>query len=604
MKHTKWTGFLLAIILIMPLTGALLAQNQEAIEALETGEDPLAPIKTESPRDTMRSFMQAMNDYRRGVDTGDRELKGRIQDAIKCLNLEETNVLLREEKGREAAIFLKEVIDRVIVIDYDRIPDGVADDPGPVWRLRKTDIRIGLVNVGERAGEYLFTPSTVHDAPKFYQRVKDLPYLADSGQGAGYQPPWLESQIPEWMKSQFFYLNIWQWIGLGLAIFIGLVLKVLVKWLVDLLKKLARRSKSDWDDMIIKAVASPIGYLAASGFWYIALFFLRFEGTALSIFSVSLKIFLSIVVIWLVYRLTGVFSEYMRAMADKTDSTLDDQLVPLFSRTLKIIVVILGVLITIQNLGVNVLSLLAGLGIGGLAFALAARDTVANFFGSLMILLDRPFQVGDWIKSGSAEGTVEEIGFRSTRIRTFYNSVISVPNSELMNAHIDNMGMREFRRVVANLSVTYDTAPDKMEAFLEGIKNIIKANPNTRKDYFHVVFNDYGDSGLIVMLYFFLKVPDWSTELVERQNVFLEVYRLARDLGVEFAFPTRTLHMETFPEKKPAHERKAPGEKELRSIAEQYGKGGKSSRPGGQGIFLPPHKESGVSRIGGDAGDG
>ena len=541
----------------------------------------------------MESFLNAMNDYRRGLETRDPEQLGRLDAAVQCLNLGDTNLLLQQEQGREAAIFLKETIDRGIVIDLERIPEGSGDPENPllVWRLRNTDIRIGRVEEGERAGEYLFTPRTVRNARYFYQKVQDLPYLDDSGLGAGYREPLLERVAPEWMRSQYLFLPLWQWIGIALAIFLGLGLKVLVSWTVDLVAKFAARSDSTWDDLLIHAISPPLGYVAAAALWYLALSVLRLDGVALSVASVALQLFLSVVLIWLVYRCTGVLTEYLRRWADRTESTLDDQLVPLFSRTIKIMVVILGVLLAIQNLGINVLSLLAGLGIGGLAFALAARDTVANFFGSLMILFDRPFQVGDWIVVDGAEGTVEEIGFRSTRIRTFYNSVVSIPNSEIANAHIDNMGSRRYRRTRTYLSVTYDTPPETMEAFLEGIKNIIKANPHTRKDYFHCVFHEYGDSGLNILLYFFFEVSNWSEELVQRQNVFLEILRLAKDLGVEFAFPTQTLHVESFPEKKPGRKTVRLGRDKLTRFAEAYGQNGERSHPEGLGLFRPPHRE-------------
>jgi MscS family membrane protein len=287
----------------------------------------------------------------------------------------------------------------------------------------------------------------------------------------------------------------------------------------------------------------------------------------------------------------NVLSEYFVMAASKTDSTLDDQLVPLINKTMKIFVVIFGVLIIVQNLGVNVVSILAGLGIGGFAVAFAAKDMVANFFGSLMILFDSPFQVGDWIVIGGSEGTVEEIGFRSTKIRTFYNSVISVPNAELAVKEVDNMGRREFRRVREVLGITYDTPPEKVEAFLEGIKNIIKSNPYTRKDFFHVYFNGYGDSSLNILLYFFLKVPDWSNELAEKQNVLISVLRLAKELDISFAFPTQTIHIETTPEQNGMVSRSLFEVEQIKKVASDFGDSGALSRPSGLGIYTPSFKE-------------
>jgi MscS family membrane protein len=192
---------------------------------------------------------------------------------------------------------------------------------------------------------------------------------------------------------------------------------------------------------------------------------------------------------------------------------------------------------------VDISSLLTGLGLGGLAFALAAQDTVKNLFGSLTVLLDKPFNVGDWVKIGDLEGTVEEVGFRTTRIRTFYNSLITMPNANLISTAVDNLGARTYRRWKTMLSLTYDTPPEKFEEFCEGIRELVRKHPDTRKDYFHVYANEFGAASLDVLVYVFFRTPGWGEELGARHTLFLDILRLARDLGVEFAFPTQTLHV-------------------------------------------------------------
>ncbi|MBI39914.1 MAG: hypothetical protein CMF59_09960 [Leptospiraceae bacterium] len=582
-------GFKKIVHIVMTLS---LVLGLTALQAEEEALKRLEPIRTDSPRETMQSFMEAMNDYKTGTEQGIPDKEARIQDAIRTLDLSEIPAVTREEKGREAAMLLKEVMDRVIVMDYDRIP--AEDDENPLpnrWRLAGTEIIILQQKDGERSGEYLFSAATVERSREFYEKVRDLPYLDGSGGGAAYKDPWMDQYIPSWAQKNVLGILTWQWIGLAIVILLGLIIRTIVKFSVGKLVILVSKSETKWDDKLIDALRGPTGFAIATLFWYFSLKYLRFDGGVLTFFNVIIQILFSVNFIWLAYRLTGVATEYMTALASKTESTLDDQLVPLLSRTLKIFVVVFGILVTIQNLGINVMSVLAGLGIGGLAFALAAKDAVANFFGSLMILFDKPFQAGEWIKVGEAEGTVEEIGFRSTRIRTFYNSLISIPNADLMNAKIDNMGRREFRRLLLKLGVTYDTGPDKLEGFLEGIKNIIKANPHTRKDYYHVVFHEYGPDSLIIMVYVFFKVPDWSSELVERQNLMLEIYRLAQSMGVEFAFPTQTLHVETFPEKKAYRIPQEKAVQDIKNIAAEYGPGGSQAKPSGQGIFVPPHTE-------------
>jgi MscS family membrane protein len=297
-----------------------------------------------------------------------------------------------------------------------------------------------------------------------------------------------------------------------------------------------------------------------------------------------LSISLSVAVFWVIYNLIDVFAEYLTHVTGRTENSLDDQLVPLIRKTLRVFIVVLGVIVILQNNGYNVASLIAGLGIGGLAVALAAKDTLANFFGSITIFVDRPFRMGDWIKTSAAEGTVEEVGFRSTRIRTFYNSVVSVPNSSLANSEIDNLGMREFRRLKTILNLTYDTSPEQMEAFVEGIKAIVKANSNFRQDYYEIHFHAFGAHSLDVLVYVFFSVPDWSTELQQRHNFLLEILRLAKALQVEFAFPTQTLHIDSHIQGELA-EKPSPSADSLIHQIKSFGPNGEDAKPEGFKLY-------------------
>ena len=557
----------------------------------DAGSLLLRPTKTENPRDTMDTFLRAMNDYVEGVATNNPDKESRIQDAMQCLDLSEIPAPVREIKGHEAAQLIKEVMDRVVKIDLDRIPtQGPGGGPIENWRLKNSDITIARLDEGERAGDYLFTAQTVRMARHYYDLVEDLPYKA--GGGAGFKRPWLEANVPEWSRDRTVLLANWQWIGLAVLILLGWILKALVTWLVSLARRLAeKRSSTEWDDKLFAAVERPAGLLTAATLWYFSVHALQLDETSLTILTGLIEVVFCVGVIQGLYRLSDVLTLYLGSLAKKTDSNLDDHLVPVLQRALHTFIIVFGVLIIVQNLGFNVMSVLAGLGLGGLAFALAAQDTCANLFGSIMILLDRPFQVGDWIVADGVEGSVESIGFRSTQVRTFYQSVISVPNSGLAKANIDNMGARKERRVKAFFGLTYDTPPEKIEAFMEGLKNIVKANKTTRKDYFQVAFTGYGDSSLQIMLYCFLDVPDWSTELLERQNIYLEILRLADHLGVDFAFPTQTLNVETFPEKPPYTSHKESSAEQVRLKAAAFGPGGASARPDGLGIFTPGFKE-------------
>ena len=159
-------------------------------------------------------------------------------------------------------------------------------------------------------------------------------------------------------------------------------------------------------------------------------------------------------------------------------------------------------------------------------------------------MLDRPFAVGDWICFDDKEGTVIEVGLRSSKLKTFYDSVITVPNSVLTKANIDNMGKRKARRTRMYLGVQYDTPPEKIESFIDGIKKILMNSPAVKKDYFQVYFTEFGASELRIIMNFFLLVNDWESELKEKQSVFTNVLKLAKELKVDFAFPSRSLYIE------------------------------------------------------------
>jgi MscS family membrane protein len=291
----------------------------------------------------------------------------------------------------------------------------------------------------------------------------------------------------------------------------------------------------------------PGGILAMALVWWAGVLWLGLPVRVLAVLLIAVKFLAAASAVWGAYRVTDVLGEYFAERARGTETKYDDLLVPLVRKSIKIFIFAFGLVFVADNLNVNISSLLAGLGIGGLAFALAAQDTVKNLFGSLTVLLDKPFEVGDWVVIGDLEGTVEEVGFRSTRLRTFYNSLVTIPNANLIATAVDNLGARRYRRWKTTLSLTYDTPPERIEAFCEGVRELVRRHPHTRKDYFHVWANEYAAASLDVLLYVFFETPDWSAELRERHRLFLDILRLAKRVGVEFAFPTQTLHVHTHP---------------------------------------------------------
>lgn len=224
-------------------------------------------------------------------------------------------------------------------------------------------------------------------------------------------------------------------------------------------------------------------------------------------------------------------------------SSIDSQLIRLVLRLITFIMAIAIFVTGADRVGLPAYSVLAGLGVGGLAVALAAQQTIANLIGSLIIMLERAFSVGDSIKLKDTEGVVESVGFRSTRIRTLHNSLVTIPSSQVVSSMIDNMALREYRQIKFDLNLTYDTPIEKIKDFIEGIKQIIESNPSTRKNNFQVFFYQFRLHSLDILLDFFIKVPARMDELGERQRIFFDILSLAEVMEIKFAFPTQTLHI-------------------------------------------------------------
>lgn len=420
-------------------------------------------------------------------------------------------------------------------------------------------------------------------------------------------PGWARS-LPDWMQGSFFGLRVYQGVALLALLALGLIIRTIIRFIVmNRLKSLSKKLKRPWLSPVVDAAASPGATLVMAVLLAITYPLLGLPVGVTVAMSLFVRIMVMGSVIWSGYHIIDVFALRWSEVASRSDSKLDDQLVPMVRKLAKIVLVVSGVLIVLQNLNVNVGAMIATLGIGGVAIAFASKDMLANLFGSVVVFVDQPFQIGDWIVVGGVEGIVEQVGFRSTRIRTFYNSLVSVPNSKFTQTDVDNYGARRYRRTYTNVGITYDTTPDQMQAFVEGIRAVIQANPYTRKDYYEIHMSGFGDSSLNVMLYFFFETNSWSIELRERHNVFLEVMRLAHSLKISFAFPTQTLHVESMPQ--PGQPRRVPQPMptpEMAQVVKSYGPRGELGRPAGAevagGYYATP--AAALHKGAGDAGDG
>ena len=308
----------------------------------------------------------------------------------------------------------------------------------------------------------------------------------------------------------------------------------------------AEKTTSQLDDLLLKSIKKPVELLVVVVGLYISLAILQLPSEPTDLKQLGNNIVQGLLmfnIAWGCYNMVSLLEHWLYHWAKKTDSTLDDHLVPFIRKTLRVFIVILAFMFLVQNLGYSISGLLASLGLGGLAVALAAQDSLSNIFGSIMILLDRPFTIGDWIKAGEMEGVVEEIGFRSTRIRTFSKTMITVPNSVLMNMSIDNFSRMPKRRIKLTVGVTYDTSPTQMRQAVAAIKKLLREHPAIHQDFFLVNFTDFGASSLDIMVYCFTTSTVWGEYLDAREDVCLKIMETLEEMGLEIAFPSQTLYL-------------------------------------------------------------
>lgn len=345
-----------------------------------------------------------------------------------------------------------------------------------------------------------------------------------------------------------FYSQMMKFEQVGLALGFtlgGLILWKLSHFVLDrYATRLARLSQTDLDDLLLQALAKPLGWAFFLLGLYGAIQSLRPSTLVWNWVNTVSSVMVGALLAWLMLRMVNVLTQLLHRWAKKTDSVLDDQLVPLVGRAAKVVVGILAGLMILQNIGYSISGLIAGLGVGGLAVALAAQKTLADLFGSIMLLVDRPFTLGDWVKSPdkNIEGVIERIGFRSTRIRTFEKTLISVPNNRLAEFVIDNMTERPGRRVWITVGLTYDTKAEEMREAVCAIRSLLRSHSEVDKAFFLVNFTDFGSYSLDIMIYYFTNTTVWQDYLRIREDVNLRILEELESMGLKVAFPTQTLH--------------------------------------------------------------
>jgi len=276
----------------------------------------------------------------------------------------------------------------------------------------------------------------------------------------------------------------------------------------------------------------------------VAVLFLGLPAEIRNIVSAVLRTIIALLLLWVIFRFMDALLSYLQKRAVPSTAKLDVKLLPFTFKGIKVLLAIVFIILIIQNWNYDITTLLTGLGLGGLAFALAAQNTLANFFGSVVIMTDRPFSLGDWIQTPSVEGTVEDIGFRSTRIRTFSQALVTVPNSTLSNESITNWSRMGKRRISFRLKLMIKTSSDQVRKFIERARILLQNNPDLDKETVFVYLDEFGNESLDVFFYFFTKTTNWKEYLEIKEQVNFQIMDLLDELNISLAYQSRSVYLE------------------------------------------------------------
>ncbi len=348
--------------------------------------------------------------------------------------------------------------------------------------------------------------------------------------------------MKEILETLFYGNTIYQWLE-ALAIIVGaLIVGKAVYWIFqNIARRLTQKTDTKLDDIILDMIEEPIVVILTIFGFGIAFNTLNFESEKVSAFIANaMTAAITLSVAWLFVRLIdSLIAEYLVPLADKTESDLDDQLLPIVRKAAKLGIWIVGIIVALNNADYDVAALLAGLGVGGLALAIAAQDTVANIFGGVTIFADRPFVIGDRVRVGGYDGVMREIGIRSSRLETRDGAMVTMPNSKFTGSAVENVSQGIGRRIVTTLGLTYDTTPEQMEKAMALLREIADANEGVDEDV-KVSFSSWGDFAMGIRFAFFVR-PDAHFRNTENA-VNMEILKRFTAEGLDFAYPTQTLY--------------------------------------------------------------
>lgn len=550
--------------------GLALLVLQTSLMAAPLMENPLAPPDTSSPQATMRSFVENVNKSYQILRTAYQQYRqesgpfpstsvreqvnwGKIlfQRAESCLNLSEIPPRLKQDTAIESTLLLKSIFDRIEVPPYAQIPDEeavTAEEKIAKWTLPNTEIDIVKVDSGVQAGEFLFSPETVARLNEFYQKVKTLPYKpgAEAGfyqfyistPGRLFPFKWFEV-LPNWLQTIYWGQTLWQWISLAISLLIAFWIPYnCFRWYWWRVTTLAPQERS-WQMLLPPMVA--VASLGAVS--YFLNDWVNLTGDVLLIVLTTLEIIFWMMVALTIFLLNENLAEAIIASPRINSQSLDASLIRTISFLLGLTIGTTTLILGLERVGISLLPILAGLGIGGLALALAARPTLENIIAGLILLADRPVKVGEVCCFGEQVGIVKEIGLRSTRILARNGDLISMPNSKFSELELANKSRRDRILLWHSIGLRYETSSEQLRLVIAKLREMILAHPKLLEQKAQVKFVKYGDYSLDLEIFAYANTGDWLEFRGIQEDVLLRVKDIVSAAGTDFAFPSQTTYI-------------------------------------------------------------
>ncbi|NOX55375.1 MAG: mechanosensitive ion channel [Planctomycetes bacterium] len=528
-----------------------------------TKKQPRLSADTSSPRGTLTLFINATNEIYESIrsakyiNRGDPKFAPKVMRIFGCLDLSEIPDYYREDYAAEATVCLKEVLDRITLPPAEQIPGPeeieAADGGEPLTHWQVPNVRITIVRMqeGPRKGEYLFSSGTIKRAPGLYERLKKMPYRTEGRPvSKGLHDWWLCSpghptiarwvdSLPVWFRHRFYTLAVWQWMGLIATTILAGAIMVVAYRVGRVRGALTRRHSllRYWLSMLFAVIAMCVPLVYKRFIWEC----LTIRGTTLYAINFAADMVFLLAVIVVVLGATSRLADSVVAMSATRLRGVDVHLIRILCRAFGLAAAAVIFLEGGRYLGLPITTLLASAGIGGLAIALSAQGMIKGLFGTVTILLDKPYSVGERIIVKGQDGIVEEIGLRSTKLREFLtNHLISIPNDQMADAEIQNIGKRKHIRRMTDLHIPLDTPREKIEKAVAAIRAVLENHEGMDPDYPpRVYFNDFNPDSFNIRIMYWYTPPDLWSYLEFTEKVNFEIFRAFEEQGIQFSLPLR-----------------------------------------------------------------